>query len=110
MIKPLLEVRSLSTHFFTEEGVVRAVEDVSFEIDPGEIQREMGMAVMLITHDLRVVAEIANRVAVMCAGRIVEMANGGNLFDRPLHPYTRLLLKAIPTLDPSKRKGGGPSW
>ena len=54
------------------------------------------MAVLLITHDLGVVAELCHRVAVIYAGRIVEMAPVTSLFARPLHPYTRGLLQCLP--------------
>lgn len=60
------------------------------------LKRELGMAVILITHDLGVVAETAQRVCVMYAGRIVEMAAVETLFADPRHPYTQRLLKAIP--------------
>jgi peptide/nickel transport system ATP-binding protein len=64
-----------------------------------ELQREFGAAVILITHDLGVVAETARRVIVMYAGRKVEEAVVGELFARPMHPYTRGLLNSIPRLD-----------
>ena len=64
-----------------------------------ELQRELGTAILFITHDLGVVAEIADDVAVMYAGRIVEHASVYELFERPLHPYTRGLLAARPSLD-----------
>jgi oligopeptide/dipeptide ABC transporter ATP-binding protein len=64
-----------------------------------QLQRELGMAVLLITHDLGVVAETAHRVAVMYAGRVVEEAGVGELFDRPRHPYTAGLLRSRPRLD-----------
>ena len=64
-----------------------------------ELQREFGAAVILITHDLGVVAETARRVIVMYAGRKVEEAEVGELFARPLHPYTVGLLASIPRLD-----------
>jgi peptide/nickel transport system ATP-binding protein len=57
-----------------------------------------GMAVLLITHDLGVVAEQADRVAIMYAGRIVEYATVDELFARPLHPYTQALLRSMPVL------------
>ncbi|MFN0132222.1 MAG: ABC transporter ATP-binding protein [Phycisphaerales bacterium] len=62
------------------------------------LQRERGMAVMLITHALGVVAENADVVCVMYAGRVVEYARVLDLFDRPLHPYTRGLLTSIPRM------------
>jgi oligopeptide/dipeptide ABC transporter ATP-binding protein len=62
-----------------------------------ELQAENGMAVLLITHNLGIVAEIAQRVAVMYAGRLVELAAVRELFHHPLHPYTVGLLRSIPT-------------
>ena len=64
-----------------------------------ELQREFSAAVILITHDLGVVAETAHRVIVMYAGRKVEEASVGELFARPLHPYTTGLMNSIPRLD-----------
>ena len=64
-----------------------------------ELQREFSAAVILITHDLGVVAETAHRVIVMYAGRKVEEAVVGELFGRPLHPYTVGLMNSIPRLD-----------
>jgi len=64
-----------------------------------ELQREFGAAVILITHDLGVVAETARRVIVMYAGRKVEEATVEELFARPLHPYTTGLMGSIPRLD-----------
>jgi peptide/nickel transport system ATP-binding protein len=63
-----------------------------------ELRAEFGMAVLLITHALGVVAEMADRVAVMYAGRVVETAPVEEIFARPLHPYTRGLLASIPDL------------
>ena len=60
------------------------------------LQQEQGMAVLLITHDLGVVAELCHRVAVIYGGRIVELAPVGSLFARPIHPYTRGLLQCLP--------------
>ena len=60
------------------------------------LQAERGMAVLLITHDLGVVAELCHRVAVIYGGRIVELAPVGRLFARPIHPYTRGLLECLP--------------
>ena len=63
------------------------------------LQRETGMGLLLVTHDLGVVAEMADRVAVMYAGRIVEVAPAADLFARPQHPYTRGLIASIPRLE-----------
>ncbi len=60
------------------------------------LQREMGLAILLITHNLGVVAQFAERVAVMYGGKVVEQAPVHNLFDNPSHPYTRALLRALP--------------
>ena len=65
----------------------------------GRLKRERGLAVMLITHALGVVAEQADVVCVMYRGRVVEYAGVYDLFDRPLHPYTRALLACIPRID-----------
>jgi peptide/nickel transport system ATP-binding protein/oligopeptide transport system ATP-binding protein len=62
------------------------------------LQREMGMAVILITHDLGVVAETADHVAVMYAGRVVEYCDVRSAFRRPLHPYTAGLQASLPKL------------
>jgi oligopeptide transport system ATP-binding protein len=64
-----------------------------------EIQAERHMGLILITHDLGVVAEVADRIAVMYAGRIVENADVGPLYANPCHPYTRSLLESIPRID-----------
>ena len=64
-----------------------------------DLRREFGMAVMIITHDLNVVAEVADYVAVMYASKVVEYAAAAELFAHPLHPYTLGLLKSIPQLD-----------
>ena len=64
-----------------------------------ELQSEFGMAIILVTHDLGVVAESADDVAVMYAGSVVEQAGVTDLFARPMHPYTAGLLHAIPRID-----------
>ena len=69
-----------------------------------DLRREMGTAVILITHDLGVVAEMADRVAVMYAGEIVEQTDVNSLFDEPLHPYTQGLIGSIPILGERKEK------
>ena len=63
-----------------------------------KIQRDDGMAVLLITHDLGVIAEMCDRVAVMYAGRVVEQGAVLDIFDRPAHPYTRGLLASRPKI------------
>ncbi|MBN1826342.1 MAG: ABC transporter ATP-binding protein [Candidatus Eisenbacteria bacterium] len=67
------------------------------------LREKLGLAVLLITHDLAVVAELADRTAVMYAGEIVEEAPTADLFRRPLHPYTQALLGSIPRLDDEPR-------
>ena len=69
-----------------------------------ELQREFGMALILITHDLGIVARVADRVAVMYAGQIVEQGTVEEVFETPMHPYTRGLLSCIPI--PGKTKRG----
>lgn len=64
-----------------------------------DLQKEYGMSVLLITHDMGIVAENCDRVAVMYAGEIVEVADVVTIFKHPVHPYTQGLLKAIPRLD-----------
>ena len=64
----------------------------------GELQRTSGMSVLLITHDLGVVAEVADHVAVMYAGKVVEYATVEALFERPSHPYTIGLFRSLPDL------------
>jgi len=69
-----------------------------------DMRSEMGTSVILITHDLGVVAEMAERVAVMYAGEIVEQTDVNSLFDEPLHPYTQGLIGSIPILGEIKEK------
>ncbi len=69
-----------------------------------QLQRDTGMAILMITHDLGVVAEIARRVCVMYASKIVEMADVGELFADPRHPYTQGLFKSIPRLSQRKTR------
>src|SRR5690606_8172323 len=67
------------------------------------LQDELGLAYLFISHDLGVVRHLADRVAVMYLGQIVEEADGERLFADPRHPYTRALLDAVPSLDPAVR-------
>jgi peptide/nickel transport system ATP-binding protein len=69
-----------------------------------QIRRETGMALVLISHDLGVVAETCDRICVMYAGRIVESAPAAQLFEQPYHPYARGLLAALPPLDGPRRR------
>ncbi|MET0969295.1 MAG: ABC transporter ATP-binding protein [Tardiphaga sp.] len=69
-----------------------------------ELRREMGMSVMLISHDLGVIAEFAQRVVVMYAGRVVEQAPVAELFSHPVHPYTTGLIAAVPKLDSDAKR------
>jgi peptide/nickel transport system ATP-binding protein len=68
-----------------------------------DLQKQLGLTYMFISHNLAVVDYIADRIAVMCAGRLVELAPAGELFRNPLHPYTKALLSAVPVPDPNAR-------
>ena len=69
-----------------------------------DMQQQLGMAIMLITHDLGVVAEMANTVAVMYLGRVVETADIDSIFHDPRHPYTQALLRSIPKVGREARQ------
>ena len=64
-----------------------------------DLQRQFNLTIILITHNIGMVAELADRVAVMYAGRLVELAEIDPLFDHPLHPYTQGLLKSVPNIN-----------
>jgi oligopeptide/dipeptide ABC transporter ATP-binding protein len=66
-----------------------------------DLQQEYRLTYLFIAHDLAVVRQIADRVAVMYRGKLVEVAGSGALYERPLHPYTQLLLRSIPIPDPA---------
>ena len=68
------------------------------------LQRRLGMALLLVTHELGVVAERADEVAIMYAGRIVERGSAGAVFRAPLHPYTRGLLHSIPKVGAARQR------
>jgi oligopeptide/dipeptide ABC transporter ATP-binding protein len=67
-----------------------------------DLQQQLGLTYMFISHDLSVVRQMCDRIAIMYLGRIVEMADAEDIFQRPRHPYTRALLAAAPRLDPSQ--------
>jgi oligopeptide transport system ATP-binding protein len=69
-----------------------------------ELQRETNLAILFVTHDFNVVARICDRVAVMYAGRIVEMTDTATLFAAPRHPYTRALLASVPDVDRKRER------
>jgi peptide/nickel transport system ATP-binding protein/oligopeptide transport system ATP-binding protein len=69
-----------------------------------ELQRRLGMALLFITHNLALVSELADRVAVMYAGQIVESGPARAVLDRPLHPYTRALLESVPQLGADRER------
>jgi peptide/nickel transport system ATP-binding protein len=67
-----------------------------------DLQSEIGLTYLFISHNLAVINYIADRIAVMCAGRIVELAPRAELFRNPVHPYTRALMSAVPYPDPAR--------
>jgi oligopeptide transport system ATP-binding protein len=69
-----------------------------------ELRKKLGLTVLFIAHDLSVVKYFCDRVAVMHHGRILELASAKELFDRPIHPYTKSLLSAIPIPDPERER------
>jgi peptide/nickel transport system ATP-binding protein/oligopeptide transport system ATP-binding protein len=69
-----------------------------------DLRDDLGMAIMIITHNMGVVAEVADRVLVMYAGRIIEQSSAADLFDAPQHPYTKGLLACVPTLQQDRHR------
>jgi len=100
--------RALSTgpEFLVADEPVSAL-DVSIQAQViqllGDLRRDLGLAMMFISHDLPVVANLCDRVIVMYLGKVMEEGTAREIFARPIHPYTRALLSATPMLDPAKR-------
>jgi oligopeptide/dipeptide ABC transporter ATP-binding protein len=69
-----------------------------------KLKQKLGMAMILITHDMGVVAEVADRITVLYAGRVCESASTKTIFNNPMHPYTRALLEAVPNLALKREK------
>ena len=69
-----------------------------------ELQDQMGLTYLFIAHDLLVVRHISDRIAVMYLGKMVELADANEIYDHPLHPYTKCLMSAVPLPDPQKAR------
>ena len=74
-----------------------------------DLQRQLGLALLFISHNLARVRHVSHRVAVMYLGRLVEVAPEADLFEHPRHPYTRALLAAVPEAEPGRRAAGRPA-
>jgi len=73
-----------------------------------ELQEEMGVAYLFISHDMAVVDSISDRIAVMYLGQIVELGTRAQVFGNPQHPYTQRLIEAVPVPDPSHQRPPAP--
>lgn len=71
-----------------------------------DLRERLGLSMLFISHDIGVIGQISDRVAVMYMGRVVEMSDARGIVDRPAHPYTRALMAAVPKPDPSQRIAG----
>lgn len=69
-----------------------------------DLKKEFGLTYLFISHDLNVIRHVSDRIAVMYLGRIVELADKDNLYQKPLHPYTQMLLSAMPSCEPRKKQ------
>ena len=69
-----------------------------------DLQRQLGISYLIVTHNLPVVRHISDRIAVMYLGRLLEQGDTRSIFKSPAHPYTRVLLDAVPQPDPAKRR------
>lgn len=69
-----------------------------------DLKKDFGLTYLFISHDLNVIRHVSDRIAVMYLGRLVELADRNNLYEAPLHPYTRMLLAAMPSCNPQMKK------
>ena len=97
---------ALNPRFIIADEPVSAL-DVSIQAQIinllGDLQQKLGLTILFISHDLRVVRHITHRVAVMYLGHVMELGPTETLFDGPCHPYTQVLTKAAPEMNPLKR-------
>jgi peptide/nickel transport system ATP-binding protein len=77
-------------------------KEIMYQIS--ELKRRLGFSILFITHDLSLLVEISDRIAIMYAGQIVEMAPARKLFETPLHPYTQGLMSSFPSLTGERRR------